>query len=209
MTRPVGDAAKRVFDIAVSSGLLIATSPLLAVVAVAVKVDSPGPVIFRQTRVGRHGRAFHIHKFRTMTAGRTGPLVTTAGDARVTRVGRLLRASKLDELPQLVDVLRGSMSLVGPRPEVPQYVELWPAEARELILSVRPGITDPATVQLRWESDVLARQAEPERYYAEVLLPAKAAAYVDYVEHRTFRGDLRILVSTAREVVATSSAPAG
>src|SRR5690606_24364516 len=109
--------------------------------------DSPGPVLFRQERVGLHGRPFRIHKFRTITAcGAQGPLVTAAGDARITRVGRVLRRHKLDELPQLIDVLKGDMSLVGPRPEVPRYMALYPQQARRAILSVRPGITDPASI---------------------------------------------------------------
>ena len=159
---------KRVFDVAVSAAALVILSPVLALVAAAVKLDSPGPVIFRQVRVGRGGRLFRISKFRTMSVappGRAGPDITVEGDARVTRVGRLLRATKLDELPQLVDVLRGDMSLVGPRPELPAYVDRWPAQARATILSVRPGITDPASVAYRHESEQLASAPDPESYY--------------------------------------------
>ncbi len=193
---------KRATDVLIATVLLIVSAPLLVLLAVAVRLDSAGPVIFRQVRIGRGGRPFRIHKFRTMATGAPGPLVTGTDDRRITRLGRLLRATKLDELPQLFDVLVGDMSLVGPRPEVPEYVRHWPAPDRRTILSVRPGITDPATVELRRESDLLAGRGDPERYYLEVLLPAKVAAYVDYVTHRSFAGDLRILVATVRRVVA-------
>lgn len=195
---------KRIADVAVSSVALVATSPLWMVISAAVKADSPGPVLFRQQRVGLGGRAFTILKFRTMTTVAPGErrlAVSATGDARVTRVGRVLRASKLDELPQLVNVLRGDMSLVGPRPEVPEYVAQWPADRREVILSMRPGITDPASVEFRNESDLLAAQDDPERYYVEVLLPRKTARYVDYVRRAGWRSDLRVVADTAVAVV--------
>ena len=149
-----------------------------------------------------HGKPFRIHKFRSMRASSGGPEVTTAGDARVTRVGAWLRKSKLDELPQLFDVLMGRMSLVGPRPEVARYVALWPQAERELILSVRPGITDPASIAFRNESELLAQADDPERYYREVLLPQKVAMYAEYVRTRSLLGDLRVLIATAWAVVA-------
>lgn len=133
----------RVRDVLSSAIGLLLLAPLFLVIAVAIRMDSPGPVFFRQTRVGLHGRHFRIHKFRSMRVCEAGLSVSTAVDPRITRVGRLLRRAKLDELPQLIDVLRGTMSLVGPRPEVPQYVDLWPRQLRPSILSVRPGITDP------------------------------------------------------------------
>lgn len=197
--------AKRGLDVAVSAIGLVATAPVSAAVAIAVKLDSPGPVLFRQIRVGRGGEPFPILKFRTMTAPAPGErrvAVSAAGDARVTRVGRLLRASKLDEVPQLVNVLRGEMSLVGPRPEVPQYVARWDASAREVILAVRPGITDPASIDLRDEAGLLSGQEDPERYYVEVLLPEKTARYVDYVRTASLLGDVKILRQTVRAVIA-------
>lgn len=193
---------KRVFDVVVAGLGVVVLSPVLLLVAVAVKVESRGPVIFRQERVGRHGRTFRIHKFRSMRVGPPGPLVTPSDDPRVTRVGRILRRTKLDELPQLIDVLIGDMSIVGPRPEVPRYVELWDPGDRELILSVRPGITDPASVDLRHESERLAAAPEPETYYREVLLPEKCALYVGYVRDRSFFGDLRVLLQTAKAVLS-------
>lgn len=194
--------AKRIFDLAASSVGLVVTSPLLIAAAVAIRLESGRPVMFRQERVGRGGRTFRIHKFRTMRADGAGPLITSTHDHRVTRIGAVLRRTKLDELPQLIDVLVGDMSLVGPRPEVPAYVAMWPAEAREMILSLRPGITDPASIVLRNESDVLAAAADPEDHYVNSLLPRKVAMYVDYVRNQSFGLDMRVLVNTMRAVVA-------
>ena len=155
--------AKRLFDVLAAGVGLLLLAPLLAAIALWVRVDSPGPVFFRQQRVGRHGVPFRIHKFRTMAHApvAAGPLLTVGADARVTRAGRFLRRTKLDELPQLVDVLQGTMSLVGPRPEVPRYVALYPPELRAVVLSVRPGITDPASLLFRDEGEVLGRAADP------------------------------------------------
>jgi lipopolysaccharide/colanic/teichoic acid biosynthesis glycosyltransferase len=202
VTEQSGDQLKRAVDVVVSGTLLLALSPVIAVVAIAVAAERTGPILFTQERIGLHGKPFRIHKFRSMRASSGGPEVTTAGDARVTRVGALLRKSKLDELPQLFDVLVGAMSLVGPRPEVARYVELWPESERELILSVRPGITDPASIAFRNESELLAQASDPERYYREVLLPQKVAMYADYVRTRSLLGDLRVLIATAWAVVA-------
>lgn len=196
-------AAKRTLDIAASAVGLVLTAPVSAVCAVAVAADSPGPILFRQERVGRGGRVFRILKFRTMTTAARGEqrvAVSAAGDRRVTRTGRVLRATKLDELPQLVNVLAGDMSLVGPRPEVPQYVARWEQNARAVILAVRPGITDPVSIELRDEAGLLAAQSSPETFYVESLLPAKAARYVEYVRSASFVGDLRILVDTVAAV---------
>ncbi|MCA0436777.1 MAG: sugar transferase [Austwickia sp.] len=195
-------ATKRTFDALVAAVGLVATSPLLAAIAVAVAAEGPGGVLFRQERVGLGGRTFRIHKFRTMAAVHDGSLISATGDARVTRVGRVLRASKLDELPQLVDVLVGDMSLVGPRPEVPVYVAQWPADLRPVILSVRPGITDPGSIAFRHEADELAIATDPERHYVTSILPRKAALYAAYVRDRSFVGDLRILADTVRAVLA-------
>lgn len=192
---------KRAFDAVVAGIGLVVSAPVLAVVAAAIGAESRGGVLFRQERVGLQGRTFRIHKFRTMRAVHDGSLVSATGDARVTRVGRVLRASKLDELPQLLDVLVGDMSLVGPRPEVPVYVAQWPAELRPIILSVRPGITDPGSIAFRHEADELAAAADPERHYVESILPRKAALYAAYVRDRSFLGDLRILWETVRAVL--------
>ena len=196
--------AKRLFDIVCAGIGLLLLSPLLLAVAAWVKLDSPGPVMFRQERVGRFGATFRIHKFRTMRvdAPRLGPQITIGDDARITRSGRWLRASKVDELPQLWDVLRGAMSLVGPRPEVPRYVALYPAELRELVLSVRPGITDPASLSFRNESELLARAEDPEREYVEVVMPMKLRLAADYVRNASLGGDIRLILATLGAIKA-------
>lgn len=187
---------KRAFDVAASAAGLIVLSPVFLVVGAAVWAQDRGPVFFRQERVGQEGRSFRIHKFRSMRVSNAGSLVTSALDNRITPVGAFLRTSKLDELPQLIDVLKGDMSVVGPRPEVPRYVAMWPADAREEILSVRPGISDPAAIAFRNEQDELAAAEDPERHYVEVILPKKVLMYRDYVRHRSFLGDLRVIVGT-------------
>ena len=192
---------KRLFDI-VASGLgLLLLSPLLIAVALWIKLDSRGPVLFRQDRVGRFGRPFLIHKFRTMRVDNAGLQITVGEDTRITAAGRFLRASKLDELPQLWDVLRGAMSLVGPRPEVPRYVALYPAALREVVLSVRPGITDLASLEYRDESAVLARSVDPERAYVEEVMPAKLALSVRYVREASLLGDLRLILATVAAIL--------
>lgn len=188
--------AKRAFDIVCAALGLALLAPLLLVLAVWIKLDSAGPVFFRQERVGRHGKPFLIHKFRTMRADNAGPQITIGADPRITRSGVFLRRSKLDELPQLWDVLRGAMSLVGPRPEVPKYVVFYPEELRRLVLSVRPGITDPASLHYRNESERLAAASDPEREYIEVVLPAKLALAADYVRQASLAGDLRLILKT-------------
>jgi len=195
--------AKRLFDIFCASLGLLILLPLLIVLALWIKWDSPGPVLFRQERVGRFGKPFHIHKFRSMRvdAPALGPQITVGEDPRITRSGRVLRAAKLDELPQLWDVLRGAMSLVGPRPEVPRYVALYTPAQRELVLSVRPGITDPASLQFRNESEVLARAADPEREYAEVILPAKLKLAGEYVRQASLWTDIRLILATLRRIL--------
>lgn len=188
--------AKRLFDVLLSALGLLLLAPLFLLIALWVKLDSPGPVFFRQERVGRHGRSFLIHKFRSMRVDNAGPQITVGADPRITRSGHFLRASKLDELPQLWDVVRGAMSLVGPRPEVPRYVALYPPGLREIVLSVRPGITDLASLAFRHESELLARAADPEREYVEVLLPQKLALARQYVETASLAQDLRIIWRT-------------
>lgn len=195
------DVPKRLFDLIASALGLVLLSPLLLGLALWIRLDSPGPVFFRQERVGRGGRPFRIHKFRTMAHGAAGLQLTVGADARITRAGRVLRRTRLDELPQLLDVLRGAMSLVGPRPEVPRYVALYPAGLRERALAVRPGITDPASLAFIDEAERLARAADPEREYVEVILPLKVRAAADYAEHATLWSDLKVLARTLRTLV--------
>ena len=197
---------KRSLDLLAALLGLLLLMPVFALIAAAIKLDSPGPVFYRQERVGRYGRSFRIFKFRTMSATTTadGPQLTVAGDLRITRVGAFLRRSKLDELAQLVDVLRGTMSLVGPRPEVPHYVRHYPDATRERILSVRPGITDLASLRYRDENDLLAQAVDPEREYIEVILPSKLRYALDYVDNASLAGDLRVLGLTLRTVFVPS-----
>jgi lipopolysaccharide/colanic/teichoic acid biosynthesis glycosyltransferase len=192
--------AKRAFDLLGASLALLLLSPLMLGIAVAIKLDSRGTVFFRQQRVGRHGALFRIHKFRTMVADapQRGPALTVGADARITRIGRWLRRTRLDELPQFIDVLAGSMSLVGPRPEVPQYVAHYPADLRERALSVRPGITDPSSLLYLNEAELLARAADPEREYIEVILPRKLQCAADYAGQANLRSDLAVLLRTLR-----------
>lgn len=189
---------KRLFDFVVSLLGLIVLSPLFLVIAAAIKRDSPGPVFFRQVRVGKDGRTFRIHKFRSMTVSTAGNSkeITVGGDARITRTGAWIRHWKLDELPQLIDVLAGSMSVVGPRPEVPRYVALYPDAQRRVVLSVKPGITDLASIQFRHENELLARASDPEQAYREQILPEKLRLQSEYVRTRSFIGDMKILVAT-------------
>jgi lipopolysaccharide/colanic/teichoic acid biosynthesis glycosyltransferase len=197
--------AKRLFDVVVSLAALLLLSPLLLALAAWIRLDSPGPVFFRQVRVGRGGKTFRIHKFRTMVddAPARGPQITVGRDPRITRAGAFLRARKLDELPQLIDVLRGDMSLVGPRPEVPHYAALIPEELRAQVWSVRPGITDPVSLKFADESAVLAAQPDPERHYVEVLLPAKAREAAAYAAQATLWSDLRLIGRTLRWLLAS------
>ncbi len=205
---------KRVFDLWVSMLGLLLLAPLMLVMALAIKLDSPGPVFYRQQRVGRHGVPFRIHKFRTMThepdgANPAGPQITVGADARITRVGAVLRRHKLDELAQLIDVLQGTMSLVGPRPEVPRYVALYPPALRARVLSVRPGITDPASIAFRDESELLARAADPEREYVQVVMPQKLALAARYADGASLGMDIRILWQTLRLLLASPRRPVG
>jgi lipopolysaccharide/colanic/teichoic acid biosynthesis glycosyltransferase len=184
----------RWLDVLISAVLLVALAPVLVVVAVLVAATSTGPVLFRQERVGRNGRPFTLLKFRTMTATTGGSLLTVGDDARVTRIGRPLRRYRLDELLQLVNVLRGDMALVGPRPELPDFVD----ERLAALLDRRPGITDPASLAYRDEAALLAQQEDPDAFYRQVLLPAKAQLSADYARRRTCWTDLWVLLRTAR-----------
>ena len=187
---------KRLFDVAASAAGLLLLAPLLLAIAVWIRLDSPGPMFFRQERVGLRGQPFRIFKFRSMRVDNAGPQITVGADERITRSGRFIRAYKLDELPQLLNVLLGDMSIVGPRPEVPRYVALYPATVRDEVLSVRPGMTDWASVQYRSESALLAQSPDPERTYVETVLPAKLALCQQYVRERSLLLDLKIIAMT-------------
>lgn len=193
---------KRIFDLLLAGAGLVLLSPLMLFVALWIRIDSPGPVFFRQERVGRGGSLFRIHKFRTMFDAplHSGPQLTVGADKRVTRAGRFLRRTKLDELPQLIDVVSGTMSLVGPRPEVPRYVAMYPAELRDKVLSVRPGITDPASIEYRDESALLACADDPERVYVEQIMPVKLRHAATYVEQMSLANDVRLIGITLRSV---------
>ena len=193
--------AKRALDLLVACLALLVLAPLMLAVALWIKLDSPGPVFFRQQRVGRHGVPFDIHKFRTMATDAEGLPLTVGDDARITRAGRFLRRTRLDELPQFIDVLQGSMSLVGPRPEVPRYVAHYPPGLRERALAVRPGITDPASLDYIDEATLLAAAADPEREYIEVILPAKLLRAAEYAGRATLTTDLVVLWRTLRALL--------
>lgn len=201
MTQPISSSIRRCADIGLSAAGLVALTPILAGIGILIKLDSPGPALFYQRRIGKDGKPFYISKFRSMRVHHSGVAVSTTHDKRVTRIGRLLRKTKLDELPQLYNVLSGDMSFIGPRPEVPQYVRLWPRDAARVILSVRPGITDPVSITYRNEADLLAQAEDPERFYISTLLPQKARAYADYIHNRTLITDIRVLVDTIRAVI--------
>ena len=188
---------KRLFDILVSAVGLICLSPLLLVVAIWIKLDSPGPVFYRQVRVGRYNKDFRIFKFRSMRIGSDkGSLVTIGGrDPRITSSGYFIRKFKIDELPQLINVLIGDMSLVGPRPEVRHYVNYWTAEQMH-VLDVRPGITDPASIKFRNENELLAQASDPEKYYIDVIMQEKIRLYLDYVNKSSFCYDIKLIFQT-------------
>ena len=189
---------KRLLDIVASFIGLFLLSPVLLIIALLIKRDSPGPVFFRQERIGQYGKPFHIHKFRTMTVAQpsTAMQITVGQDARITRIGAFLRHYKIDELPQLIDVLQGSMSLVGPRPEVSKYVALYPEAVKSIVLSVRPGITDLASIEYRSESELLGKSSNPEQTYIEEVMPAKLAYCVQYVEQQSLWLDIQIIART-------------
>ena len=198
---------KRLIDLLAAAVALLIFGPLILLLMLWIRLDSPGPAVFRQVRVGLHGQTFRILKLRTMRpdAERVGPKVTGGNDSRITRAGLWLRRYKLDELPQLWNVLVGDMSFVGPRPEVPEYVALYPADAREKIQSIRPGITDPASLQYFDEAAVLAQHADAETAYREIVLPQKLAIYCAYVDSHSVIGDLGLIGRTALAVLGLRS----
>lgn len=188
---------KRLFDILLSGLGLLIISPLFLIVAIWIKLDSPGPIFYRQVRVGRYNRDFRIFKFRSMRIGSDkGSLVTIGGrDPRITRSGYFIRKFKIDELPQLINVLVGDMSLVGPRPEVRHYVNYWTEEQMH-VLDVRPGITDPASIKFRNENELLAQAEDPEKYYIEVIMQEKIKLYLDYVKKNSLWYDIKLIFQT-------------
>ena len=194
---------KRLFDIVASGVGLLLLSPLFLLVAIWIKLDSPGPVFYRQVRVGRYNRDFRIFKFRSMRVGADkGSLVTIGGrDPRVTRSGYFIRKFKVDELPQLINVFIGDMSLVGPRPEVRHYVDYWTKEQLH-VLDVRPGITDPASSKFRDENELLEKAEDPEKYYIEVIMQEKLRLYLEYVENHSFWYDIKLIFQTFVAIIA-------
>ncbi len=196
---PPSSVLKRTFDIVVSTFSLIALFPLFLLAALLVKLDSPGPVFYRGPRVGKNGRIFHIYKFRTMVvdAPKRGPGITRGNDPRITRVGRWLRKLKIDEMPQLINVLKGEMSIVGPRPEDPRYVAHYTPEQRR-VLTVRPGMASPAFIKYRHEEDILAAAGDRwEEVYRTQVLPDKLRMDLEYIDTQSFWGDLLILARAA------------
>ena len=188
---------KRLFDILLSGLGLLIISPLFLIVAIWIKLDSPGPIFYRQVRVGRYNKDFRIFKFRSMRIGSDkGSLVTIGGrDPRITRSGYFIRKFKIDELPQLINVFVGDMSLVGPRPEVRHYVNYWTEEQMH-VLDVRPGITDPASIKFRNENELLAQAEDPEKYYIEVIMQEKIKLYLDYVKKNSLWYDIKLIFQT-------------
>lgn len=193
---------RRCIDVAISGIALVASAPLIAAVSVAIKLESPGPTFYLQTRVGRRRRPIRVAKFRTMVDGaeRHGPSITAAGDPRVTRVGALLRKTKLDELPQLWNVLRGDMTLVGPRPEVPRYVAHYRPEW-EPVFEVPPGLTDLASLTFRDEEGLLSLAVDRERAYQEVVMPMKLVLALETIARRSLVNDLAVIVKTLEAIV--------
>lgn len=192
---------KRLFDICASTAGLFFLSPLYIILGLAVKLSSPGPIFYQAARVGRHGNLFKLLKFRSMVANadKLGPGVTGAGDSRITPIGRFLRNTKLDELPQLVNVLLGDMSIVGPRPEDPRYVALYTDDQRR-VLDVRPGITSPASIAFRREEAMLTGD-DWESYYIEHIIPAKLALDLPYAQNPTVIADVRLIFATLRIII--------
>ena len=194
---------KRLFDILAGGLAFVALSPLLLIIAIWIKLDSKGPVFYRQVRVGRYNKDFRIFKFRSMRVGADkGSLVTIGGhDPRVTRSGYFIRKFKFDELPQLINVIVGDMSLVGPRPEVRHYVDYWTPEQMH-VLDVRPGITDPASIKFRNENELMEKAEDPEKYYIEVIMQEKIKLYLEYVEKHSFWYDLGLIFKTFWVIVS-------
>ncbi|MGM7280388.1 sugar transferase [Pseudomonas guariconensis] len=194
--------SKRCFDLVFSAVGLVFLIPIFAVFAIWIKLDSKGPVYFRQVRVGQFGRPFHIHKFRTMKVdSEKGGKLTVGSDARITRAGKFLRKYKLDELPQLIDVFVGRMSLVGPRPEVQEFIDCYPADIKDRVLSVRPGITDRASIEMVDENEILSSYSNPRQAYIDIILPIKQRYYLEYVDRQSLVEDAKIILATIFKVL--------
>lgn len=193
---------KRLFDIIASACGLLVLSPIFLVMAIWIKINSVGPVFYRQVRVGRHNQDFRIFKFRSMRVGADkGSLVTIGGrDPRITRSGYFIRKYKLDEFPQLINVLKGDMSLVGPRPEVRHYVDYWTPEQLH-VLDVRPGITDPASIKFRNENELMEKADDPEDYYIHVIMQEKIRLYLEYVKNASFLYDIQLIFKTFQVII--------
>jgi lipopolysaccharide/colanic/teichoic acid biosynthesis glycosyltransferase len=197
----VNAGLQRWADAAIAAFVLIIAAPLIAILGLAIAVTSGLPIFFRQCRVGRHGELFDLYKLRTMTVSESGAQITSSADKRITRLGRLLRQTKLDELPTFWNVLRGDLALVGPRPEVPAFVDLSNPSWRT-ILSVRPGLTDPVTISLRNEESLLAHAGpNVEQFYVSELQPAKLRGYLEYLQRRTLRSDIVVLSRTIIAII--------
>jgi lipopolysaccharide/colanic/teichoic acid biosynthesis glycosyltransferase len=197
---------KRCLDVTISAAGLLFLSPLFWGVAVLLKLLSPGPIFYLQRRAGKDNRDFFIVKFRTMAVGtdQSGTGITVKGDSRITGFGRYLRLTKLDELPQLWNVLKGEMSLVGPRPELPHYVADYSNSQREVLI-VRPGITDPASLYYRYEESILADSADPELHYRDVVLPHKLRLNIEYLHRISFGHDIALIIRTLLSIFAKPS----
>lgn len=195
-------AAKRVFDVAASAVILLILSPFFLILAAAIKLDSPGPVFYRQVRVGRYDRDFRIFKFRTMVqnADKIGLALTTGGDSRITRMGKIIRKCRLDEISQLLNVLSGTMSLVGPRPEVRRYVDVYTPEFMATLL-IRPGVTATASIAFKDEDKLLNSGGDPEEIYIHQVLPPKMALNLEYMDHISVWNDLKIMFQTVFAVL--------
>lgn len=195
ISKAVGKLSKRLFDILASVIGLVLLSPLLLVIVLFMKLKMPGPVIFRQERIGRDGKPFTIFKFRSMTPDHHGSSISIKGEKRITPLGAFLRKHKLDELPELWNVILGDMSLVGPRPDIPQYTNQLAGEEK-LILKLRPGITGPASLKYAREEELLASVADPAKYNDEIIWPDKVRINLDYYHNRSFLGDILIIFKT-------------
>ena len=188
---------KRLFDILVSLTAIILLFPIMIVIGIAIKLDSSGPVIFKQPRTGRFGKVFNVWKFRTMVvdAEKLGRQITVGNDSRITKIGAFLRKYKIDELPQLINVFKGDMSLVGPRPEVPRYVNMYTEEQRR-VLDVKPGITDLASIRYRDENELLGQAENPDEFYINTIMPDKLALNLEYINKSNVFYDIYIIIET-------------
>jgi lipopolysaccharide/colanic/teichoic acid biosynthesis glycosyltransferase len=191
---------KRIFDIVSSFFFLVLIFPLFILVSILIKIDSKGPIFFKQIRVGKNNKDFLLLKFRTMRVDqKNSSLITVGNDSRITNVGNFLRKYKLDELPQLINILKGEMSVVGPRPEVRKYVDLY-SNSQLAILNVKPGLTDPSSIKFSNESELLGTAENPEKYYIETLMPLKIVISLNYIRTQSFVGDLRIIFQTFSKI---------